>query len=63
MEIAGYPEGDWILPHEDGVVPDSLLRRLTELASVRPRILLIIDIRNAMQRCEEIDSYSLAAGA
>jgi len=36
------PEGDWILPHEDGVVPDSLLRRLTELASVRPRILLII---------------------
>jgi hypothetical protein len=42
MEIAGYPEGDLILPHEDGVVPDSLLRRSTELASVRPRILLII---------------------
>jgi hypothetical protein len=36
------PEGDWILPHEGGVVPDSLLQRLTELASVRPRILLII---------------------
>jgi hypothetical protein len=34
--------GDWILSHEDGVVPDSLLRRLTELASVRPLILLII---------------------
>jgi hypothetical protein len=36
------PDGDWTLPHEDGVVPGSLLQRLNALASTRPRVLLIL---------------------
>ena len=36
------PEQEWILPHEDGMIPTPLLEHLTALASVRPRVLLII---------------------
>ncbi len=37
-----YPDVDWVLPHEDGRVPVELLQRLTDLARVRPRVLLIV---------------------
>jgi hypothetical protein len=33
---------DWVLPHEDGGVPIELLKRLTNLARARPRVLLIV---------------------
>jgi hypothetical protein len=36
------PDLDWVLPHEDGRVPAELIDRLTNLARVRPRVLLII---------------------
>lgn len=37
-----HPDLDWVLPHEDGRVPAELLERLTNLARVRPRVLLIV---------------------
>ncbi len=36
------PELEWILPHEDGSIPTLLKKRLTTLATIRPRVLLII---------------------
>jgi hypothetical protein len=36
------PDLDWILPHGDGRVPAELIARLTNLARVRPRVLLIV---------------------
>ena len=36
------PTDDWILPHQPGIVPDSIVQRVTELAEVRPRVLLIV---------------------
>ena len=36
------PHSEWVLPHEDGAIPEELLNRLASLASVRPRVLVII---------------------
>lgn len=36
------PELEWVLPHEDGSISAALLERLTALATVRPRVLVII---------------------
>jgi hypothetical protein len=36
------PHSEWVLPHEDGAIPEELLNRLAYLASVRPRVLVII---------------------
>jgi len=36
------PKMEWVLPHEEGIVPAALLAHLANLASVRPRVLLII---------------------
>jgi hypothetical protein len=36
------PEQEWVLPFEQGMVPAALVEQLSNLASVRPRILLII---------------------
>lgn len=36
------PDEDWVLPHEDGVLPDSIVAEVTTLANERPRTLLIV---------------------
>ena len=36
------PNADWILPHENGFVPDELVTDLRSLAAERPRVLLIV---------------------
>ena len=36
------PDLEWVLPHEAGVIPAELLERLTSLASIRPRVLVIV---------------------
>ena len=36
------PALEWVLPHEDGSVPAALQERLTALATVRPRVLVIV---------------------
>jgi hypothetical protein len=39
---AADAETDWILPHESGYVPDVIVQRATSLASIHPRVLLIV---------------------
>ena len=36
------PGADWVLPHENGRIPSEIVQRLTNLARLRPRVLLII---------------------
>lgn len=36
------PDEDWVLPHEVGVLPDSIVADVTVLANERPRTLLIV---------------------
>lgn len=36
------PDGEWVLPHQPGVVGDSIVRKVNEFARVRPRVLLIV---------------------
>ncbi|WP_188836032.1 P-loop NTPase [Flexivirga endophytica] len=36
------PDADWVLPHEDGVVPASVLNRVQQLVQEHPRTLLVI---------------------
>jgi len=38
----GNPELEWVLPHEEGSIPAALQERLTALATVRPRVLVIV---------------------
>jgi hypothetical protein len=39
---ADRPDLPWVLPYEPGLVPSNLLSRVSELAQLRPRVLLVI---------------------
>lgn len=39
---ADRPDLPWVLPHQSGLVPSNLLSRVSELARLRPRVLLVI---------------------
>ncbi len=39
---ASYPESDWILPHQPGIVSDAIMERVKELDDAGPHLLLIV---------------------
>lgn len=39
---AAFPDDDWILPHQSGYVPETLISRITLLADQYPRVLLVV---------------------
>lgn len=51
---AAHVEGEWVLPAEDGVIPESLQARMSELSAQRPRTLVVVGYSKSDEHVVEL---------